>query len=70
MESALICSPALHVACVVHDVSRLPVALWNVSAPHAEQVRAAVLESALIFSPALHVACVVHAAMRWALLLW
>jgi hypothetical protein len=70
LESALIFSPALQVACVVHDVSRLPVALWNVSAPHAEQVRSAVLESALIFSPALHVACVVHAMVRWSVLLW
>jgi hypothetical protein len=60
LESALIFSPALHVACVVHAMVRWPVLLWKLSAPHAEQVRAAVLESALIFSPALHVACVMQ----------
>jgi len=70
LESALIFSPALQVACVVHAAMRWSVLLWKLLLPHAEQVRAAVLESALIFSPALHVACVVHEVSRCAVAVW
>ena len=64
LESALIFSPASHVACASHFSSRCAVALWKVSAPQGEHVRAAVLESALILSPASHVACTVHVVSR------
>ena len=53
-------SPAPHVGCAVHDVSRCSLALWYVSAPHALQVPTTVASKCEIFWPALHLVWLMH----------
>ena len=56
-------SPAPHVGCAVHGVSRCSLALWYVSAPHALQVPTTVALKCEIFWPASHLVCSTHVAL-------